>query len=110
MDVTPQKLKEELKTDKRITIVDLQAAHEYEHSHIPGAVNIPLDKFEEEYPHVLHDKDEIIVVYGEYDELHKGSDACKILEAAGYEKVGHVVGGIHGWKDAGFPAEGGRES
>ena len=110
MDVTPQKLKEEMTNQTPMDIVDLQDAHAYQESHVPGAINIPLEQFEADYPALLKDKDIVVVLYGEFDELGKGGKAGAILEAAGYTKVGHVVGGIHGWKDAGYPAEGGMDS
>lgn len=110
MDVEPKRLREEMKQGTTMTIVDLQDAHTYEHSHIPGAVNIPVENFETEYQNTIRDKDAVIVLYGEYDELGKGSKAGELLEAAGYQKVGHVVGGLHGWQEAGYPTEGGRES
>ncbi len=110
MDVSPQKLKEEVTGGKSVTIVDLQEAHAYAHSHIPGAVNVPMEGFEKGYADVVKDKDSIVVLYGEYDELGKGSKAGEVLQAAGYEKVGHVVGGLRGWQEAGYPTEGGKES
>ena len=110
MDVTPQRLKEEIKKGTAMAIVDLQPAHEYEHSHIPGAVNIEFEKFETEYLQLLKDKDQTIVLYGEYDELGKGKKAGQVLENAGYTKVGHVVGGLMGWKEAGFATDGGKDS
>lgn len=110
MDVTPQRLKEEIEKGTSMEIVDLQASGQYQHSHIPGAVNIPLETFEQEYAEVLKDKDSTIVCYGEHDELGKGTKAAEILEAAGYSKVGRIVGGLMGWKEAGYHAEGGVES
>lgn len=110
MDVTPQRLKEEIDKNSPMTIVDLQVAHEYEHSHIPGAINIEFEKFETEYPSVLKDKDQTIVLYGKFDELGQGTKAGAVLVAAGYLKVGRVVGGLMGWKETGYPTDGGRES
>ena len=110
MDVTPDRLKEEQKKGSKVTIIDLQDAHAYEHAHVPGAVNIPMDQFEGEYAKVLHDKDAIVVAYGEYDELGKGTRAAEILAAAGFQKLGHIVGGLKGWQEKGYPTEGGRES
>jgi rhodanese-related sulfurtransferase len=110
MDVTPQRLKEELDKGTSFLIVDLQETEKYQHAHIPGAVNISMETFREQYPAVLKDKAMSIVVYGEYDELHKGSDAAAMLEEAGYTRVGHVVGGLHGWQEAGYIVEGGWES
>lgn len=110
MDVTPQKLKEEMDKGVPMTVVDLQEAPKYEHSHVPGAVNIPLETFDAEHGEVLKDKAGVVVVYGEFDELGKGSEGAQKLEAAGYERVGRLVGGLMGWKDAGFPTDGGSES
>jgi rhodanese-related sulfurtransferase len=110
MDVTPQRLKEELDKGTAFLLVDLQETEKYQHAHIPGAVNIPMASFAEQYPAVLKDKAMSIVAYGEYDDLHKGSDAAKVLEDAGYTRVGHIVGGLHGWQEAGYRVEGGWES
>lgn len=109
-DITPQKLKEEIDKGTSLMVVDLQESEKYHHSHVPGAVNISFEKFEEEYAGVLKDKALTIVLYGEFDELGKGKKAGEILIAAGYTQVGHIVGGVMGWKEAGFPTEGGTES
>jgi len=110
MNVTPQRLKEETEKGTAMSVIDLQDEHEYEHSHVPGAMNIPMVSFATAYAAVLKDKDETIVLYGEYDELGKGDQAAQTLEAAGYTKVGRLVGGLMGWKQAGYPIEGGQES
>ena len=108
--VTPQKLKEEMKKGTGMVIVDLQTPEQYQHSHISGAVNIPMEKFEEEYPAVLKDMNMSVVLYGEYDEMGKGTKAGEILVAKGYSQVGRIEGGLMGWKEAGFVTEGGLES
>ena len=110
MDVTPQRLKEELDKGTAFLLVDLQETEKYQHAHIPGAVNISMESFAQQYSTVLKDKAMAIVVYGEYDELHKGADAAKILEDVGYTRVGHVVGGLRAWQEAGYRVEGGWES
>ncbi len=110
MDVTPERLKKEMDDGTPIILVDLQASEKYQHSHIPGAINIEMEKFEAEYPAILKDKNEAIVLYGEYDELGKGSTAGKILEDAGYMRVGHIAGGVMAWKESGYKVEGGMES
>lgn len=109
-DVTPQKLREEMDKGTPITIVDLQETHDYEHSHIPTAVNVPFDVFKEQYAGLLKDKDQVIVVYGIFDEKGQGSTIAPFLESEGYTKVGRIVGGLMGWKEAGYPAEGGSDS
>lgn len=110
MEVTPQKLKEELDKGTATTIVSVQPADKYGHTHVPGAVNIPLESFEADYPEALKDKDQIIVAYGEYDENGRSQKAAEILEAAGYDKIGRLVGGLMGWQEAGYQTEGGMDS
>lgn len=110
MDVSPQKLKEEVDEGTPMTIVDLQPEKDYHHSHVPSAINIPYGSFKENFADALRDKNQTIVVYGEYDELGKGGDIGPFLEEQGYTKVGRLVGGLMGWKNAGYPAEGGRDS
>ncbi len=110
MDIDPQKLKQEIDKGSIMTIVDLQTSEKYQHSHIPGAINIPLERFEDEYARVLKDKDEVIVLHGEFDELGKGTKAAEMLVAEGYTKVGRIVGGLMGWRNAGYPTDSGLES
>ena len=108
--ITPQKLKEEMDQETPCCIVDLQEPDKYEHSHIPGAVNVPVEQFDNGYQEYLKDKDMVVVVYGEFDELGKGTKAAETLEADGYQRVGRLEGGVMGWKEAGFSTEGGIES
>lgn len=110
MDVTPQRLREEMKKGTSMTLIDLQTAEKYLHAHIPGAVNIPADALAQNVESIVKDKDAVIVVYGEFDELGKGSTGAQMLEQAGYQNVGRVVGGLMGWQEAGYPVEGGAES
>lgn len=110
MNVEPKRLREEMKKGTPMTIVDLQESAKYQHAHIPGAVNVPAEEFEQSFAGVLKDKDSIVVVYGEFDELGKGTKFGEMLVAAGYQKVGRVVGGLMGWQEAGYPTEGGHES
>ena len=64
----------------------------------------------DECVHLLKDKDADIVLYGEFDELGKGSLVAEALSIAGYTKVSRLAGGMMGWMEAGFGVEGGQES
>lgn len=109
-NISPKKLKAEMEKGTGMTIVDLQSKEKYEHSHIPGAINIPLELFKCDYPGILKDLNLTIVLYGEFDDLGKASEAGKMLEAAKYSQVGRLEGGLMGWQEAGFVTEGGIES
>ncbi|MBU0614148.1 rhodanese-like domain-containing protein [Patescibacteria group bacterium] len=109
-DITPQKLKEEIDKGTVMTIVDLQTPEKYEHNHIPGAINVPFEVFPAKYAELLKDKDEVIILHGEFDELGKGGQAVDVLQSDGYTKVGRIVGGLMGWRNAGYPTDSGIES
>ena len=104
-------LKSKIDSATPLMLVDLQDPANFEHRHIPGAVNIPMDdKCAEVCAEVLKDKDATIVVYGEFDELGKGSQATDILAAAGYTNLIRLTGGLMGWMEAGYQVEGGKAS
>lgn len=94
-----------------VTIVDLQDAHEYEHRHIPSAVNVIVDEdCKNQCAKLAEDKEASIVVCGEFDELGKAEKACGILVGLGCKNVSILQGGLMGWMEAGYQVEGGRES
>ena len=104
-------LKAKLDSGETLMLVDLQDASNFEHRHIPGAVNIPLDdKCAETCVAVLKDKDATIILYGEFDELGKGSQATDVLAAAGYTNLLRLTSGLMGWMEAGYAVEGGKAS
>jgi rhodanese-related sulfurtransferase len=104
-------LKTKLDDGAALTLVDLQDAENFEHRHIPGAVNIPIDdKCDDACAAILKDKDAVIILYGEFDELGKGESAFDALVKAGYKKVTRLTGGLMGWMEAGFAVEGGKAS
>lgn len=81
--------------------IDVRTAEEYASGHIPGAVNIPFD--------------EVATRIGEVAAPHGVALYCMVgprarkgeaaLQAAGYEKVLHLEGGLAAWKDAGLPID-----
>ena len=43
-EVTPEEVKEKIDAGEDVRIVDIRSDEEYEHGHIPGAVNIPMNR------------------------------------------------------------------
>lgn len=94
-----------------LTLVDVQSAEGYAHRHIPGAIHLDASETcDEVCGRLLKDKDAEIVVYGEFDELGKGSQVGEMLLAAGYTNVARLTGGMMGWMEAGFAVENGAVS
>lgn len=109
--LSPQELKAKHDAGAAVTLVDLQSPEAYAHRHIPGAVHMePSPTCGEECASLLKDKDADIVLYGEFDELGKGSQVAETLLTAGYTKVSRLAGGMMAWMEAGYGVEGGQES
>lgn len=109
--LSPQDLKTQRDAGVSFTLVDLQSLEGYTHRHIPGSIHMePIASCDAECARLLKDKDAKIVLYGEFDELGKGSQVAEVLIAAGYAQVARLAGGMMGWMEQGYPLEGGQES
>lgn len=71
---------EKLMSEDNYAIIDIRTAQEYKEEHVIGAVNIPLDKINE---NIELDKEKTIIVYCQ--EGDESSIACTILRELGYE-------------------------
>lgn len=113
-DITPQILKEKKATKGNgvMEILDVRRPEEFDHNHIPGAINIPFDAaFAEQAKKVLKaSPDLFVVVYSEHEDMGVASKASQALEDAGFENVHHLVGGLLGWIEAGGTIEFGGSS
>ena len=81
------------KSDDNFIIVDIRDDASYDESHIPGAINIPLNELG--YRVFSLDKTKDIIVYcftGVTSQV-----ACQILVNAGFKDVYNVIGGIKAW-------------
>jgi len=101
-EITAQELQQEWERNSDLLVIDVREPHEYEITHIEGAVLIPLG----ELPDRLNELDghrEIVT------HCHHGARSLKaleILKAAGFSKVRSLRGGIDAWSvnvDRGVP-------
>jgi len=84
-------------------LVDVRTPEYFHKEHIPGAINIPLERLRKDLHKLRRDK--LIIVYC-------GSFDCK-LSLTAYRKLKRIdynvkdyEGGIKDWKDGGYPVEG----
>ena len=82
-------------------LVDLHPADAFQRDHIPGAINIPLDKLEEQALKTLN-KNKRVIVYGDESKDIPSEKAAELLESLGFRKVADFDGGIAAWKHAGY--------
>jgi rhodanese-related sulfurtransferase len=76
----------------------------YEQGHLPGAINVALDRVES-IPSVLPDKEAALIVYCADDSCSNSSIVGRQLTALGYEDVYVYEAGKRDWVDAGLALE-----
>ncbi len=61
--ISREELKKKVEEDRGLILIDTMAEMYYRHSHLPGAINLPVDEVRERAPALLPDKAAEIVVY-----------------------------------------------
>ncbi len=61
--ISREELREKMGQGRDLILVDTMAEMYYRHSHLPGAINLPVDRVRERTPDLLPDKEAEIVVY-----------------------------------------------
>jgi molybdopterin/thiamine biosynthesis adenylyltransferase/rhodanese-related sulfurtransferase len=85
-------------------IVDVREQHEFEESHIPGAVHVPRGHLESRIEGAAPDKSQHVILYcasGNRSALA----ANTMQDLLGYENVESLRGGITLWKDRGYEVD-----
>ncbi|MFB6191290.1 MAG: rhodanese-like domain-containing protein [Candidatus Nanohaloarchaea archaeon] len=103
--VTTEELEDMRENDEDFTLVDVLSEDHFEDGHIPGAVNIPLDRIAHE-ARDRFDEDDTLVVYCKDTDCGASPKAAQKLEALGFENVLDYEVGLKGWEDAGNQVEG----
>ena len=96
MDFTtgPMELDQMITAGENINIIDVRAAEDYAQGHIPGAVNIPKDKWTA-LQNLSTDKVNIVYCYSEV--CHLAATAAKEFAEHGFS-VMELEGGFGEWK------------
>jgi sulfur-carrier protein adenylyltransferase/sulfurtransferase len=85
-------------------LVDVREQHEYEESHIPGAIHVPRGHLESRIEGKVGDKSQPVVLYCASGQ--RSALAAHTLQSLlGYDDVASMTGGITLWKDRGFEVE-----
>jgi rhodanese-related sulfurtransferase len=85
-------------------LLDVRQPAEYEESHVPGAVLIPLDELVERVDEVP-EQDQVLVICRTGA---RSAKAVEFLNRSGYDSV-NVAGGTLAWIEAGQPVVTGAE-
>ncbi|MBI4095629.1 MAG: rhodanese-like domain-containing protein [DPANN group archaeon] len=92
MEITPQELKKELDTKKKILIVDVRQPEEFDFVHLEGSKNIPLPEFQSRVSEIPKDAGIVTVCH----HGNRSMQAAVILNSLGY-KARSLKGGQYEW-------------
>jgi sulfur-carrier protein adenylyltransferase/sulfurtransferase len=85
-------------------LVDVREQHEFEQSHLPGAVHVPRGHLESRIEGAAGDKSARLILYCASG--NRSALAAKTLQdELGYENVESMTGGITLWRDRGYDVE-----
>ena len=91
---------------KNTSVVEVLPEPSFRKSHLPRAVNVPLDAaFEERIQSVVPDKNTAVIVYCANIDCLLSPKAAERLDGLGYNKVFDYKAGKEDWTKANLPVE-----
>ncbi len=103
-EVDPREVRDVQHNANGAVIVDVREQHEFEESHVPGAVHVPRGHLESRIEGAAPDKSQRVILYCASG--NRSALAADTLQRMlGYENVESMTGGITLWKDRGFEIE-----
>lgn len=91
-NLTKEEVRQMLKNNSNIVLLDVRSHQEYEEGHLSGAINIPTYEIFRNAPKIIKNKDTIIIAYCTVGLRSK--NAINILRKMGYKNLYHLDGGI----------------
>jgi rhodanese-related sulfurtransferase/glyoxylase-like metal-dependent hydrolase (beta-lactamase superfamily II) len=97
--ITATAFAEYLESSNADTVIDVRTRQEWDQEHIPGSINLPLNRLAERLDEISAADRLIVHCQGGY----RSSIATSLLRHNGYQNVVDLVGGLQGWKASGLP-------
>jgi rhodanese-related sulfurtransferase len=97
-----------IQSGEDFVLVDALPQMSYARSHLPGAINLPIEWVDLWAARRIPDHDAEIVVYCAKSTCNRAETVADRLIALGYRNIRHYVEGKSDWIEAGLPVEGGR--
>lgn len=89
----------QLINSRNAIIVDVRTPEEFASGSLPGARNVPVDKFDQKLRELKKDKPVIVVCASG----SRAGRAAAQLRAGGFGEVYVLAGGVAAWREAGLP-------
>jgi rhodanese-related sulfurtransferase len=82
-------------------VLDLRTPKRFATEHLEGAINLQFNRADlVDRAEMVLPEDLPLIVHGEPEAI--GTMAAKLLEEGGFKVLGHLEGGLKGWKEAGY--------
>lgn len=87
--------------------VDARLEEDYKAGHIPRALNLPFEEFEQYYPKIepLLSRDKNIITYCDGTECEASLFLARLLKTKGFKNLKVFFGGWTEWSKAGLPVD-----
>ena len=89
----------QLINSRNAVVIDVRTPEEFASGSLPGARNVPVDKFDQKMRDIKKDKPLIVVCASG----SRAGRAATQLRASGCAEVYVLAGGISAWREAGLP-------
>ena len=104
-EISAKDLHASMANGKAPVIIDVRTRHEYESSHIKGAVSIPISSLKQDIKTLDFPPDQPVVTI--CLSAHRSIPAVRLFAMAGFTDVCQLQGGMQSWWHHGLPvAEG----
>ena len=97
----PAELSRMIERREDINIVDVRKEEEYRKGHIPGAINLPREKWDS-FAGLSTYKTNVVYCYTQ--QCHLSAEACKVFAEHGYPVI-ELEGGFETWREKEFRIE-----
>ena len=103
--ISRDELQQKVEAGDRFVLVDALAPMSFARSHLPGAINLPLEWVDDRGPRKIPDLDLEVVVYCVDVDCDSSVLVAERLIELGYRNVRHYPGGKREWVEAGLPLD-----
>lgn len=100
-EISAIELKDKMDMGHRFVLLDVRGDEFFDEEHIPGAISAPVGHIGEGIECCVM-KDADVIVYCTNEKCALSEDGARLLESLGFTSVFRYVGGLQGWRDAGF--------
>lgn len=102
--ISLDELLEIIVNEEHFKLVEVLGEENFKQGHLPGAINIPVDKLENLASKYLSKNDKIVVYCASYA-CHASTNAAEILLEMGYKKTLDFKGSKKLWVESGLELE-----